>query len=761
MTTGTRASGWAIVGVLMALGGVVLSDVADAQPEAAYFVRSLQAPSERREARSDILDTPILPGSVMKAVTLVAALESQVIEPETSRMCRRVATVDGRRYVCSHPDLKRPLSAAEALAHSWNDFFVSLAPRLPRVALNSVRVRLGLAAIPQNADFAASLVGLDGPRITPRAMLDVIARLAEADAERSVTMPEQARRVLLDGLRGAAQYGSAQALGARRIEALAKTGTAPMPGGSWMGLVVALVPATKPTRGIVVVAPGAAGLDAASIAADLLGARSDLPPASARGAGGSPPLQPLRTIRIGVTAPNGSSRVTRFELEDYIARVVAAEGEADAADAAQQALAITARTFALANLQRHRRENYDLCDTTHCQVMRATTAASRRAAQATAGRVLVHQGQPASVFFSASCGGHTELASEVWPGAVDYAAASQRDDACRDEPRWASQIRADEIERALRVAGHRGDRLRDLRVVERNGSNRVARLRVEGFTPNEISGHDLRMAVGRIVGWQRLKSTAFEVRRTGTGYQFTGRGFGHGVGLCVIGAGHRALAGATANEILKSYFPTLGVERYSRAPTLTAVPEAPSGPAPLAPVDPVRQDVLVAMPAAESSERALVLQLIRSARDQIAAKAGVAVPQSIRMTVHPTVESFGRATGQPWWVSGASEGGTIDLLPATILRQQGQLERTIRHEVAHVVLDESLTQRPMWVREGAALYFAELQQADQISLGRTACPVDFEFLRPLSAGAHRDAYARAEACFRRALLRMKRWQDVR
>ena len=42
-------------------------------------------------------------------------------------MCRREVTVDGVRFVCAHPDLQRPLSAAEALAHSCNDFFTSLA----------------------------------------------------------------------------------------------------------------------------------------------------------------------------------------------------------------------------------------------------------------------------------------------------------------------------------------------------------------------------------------------------------------------------------------------------------------------------------------------------------------------------------------------------------------------------------------------------------------------------------------------------------
>ena len=70
--------------------------------------------------------------------------------------------------------------------------------------------------------------------------------------------------------------------------------------------------------------------------------------------------------------------------------------------------------------------------------------------------------------------------------------------------------------------------MRDLRVLSRNKSDRVGRLRVEGFTPSDISGHEFRMAVGRVAGWQTIKSTAFAVDRTGSGYRFRGRGFGHG-----------------------------------------------------------------------------------------------------------------------------------------------------------------------------------------------------------------------------------------
>jgi stage II sporulation protein D len=476
-------------------------------------------------------------------------------------------------------------------------------------------------------------------------------------------------------------------------------------------------------------------------------------------------VDPARqSVRIGTTA-NGRAAILTLDLEDYIARVVAGEGEPRAADAAQQALAITARTFALANLNRHRREGFDFCDTTHCQVFRAATGASRRAALATEGRVLLHQGQPATVFYSALCGGMSELASNVWPGAVDYATAPVRDTACEDEPAWESDVPATLIEQALRDAGYRGGRLRGLRIISRTLSGRVARLQVEGFTPPEIAGHDFRMAVGRVAGWQRMKSTSFDVRRTGSGFHFRGRGSGHGVGLCVIGAGRRAAAGGSAADILRAYFPSLTVGTVVTRATTTAAapasaPDAARAPGAAPPAAATRGGIRLALPTPEESERSRVVELVTRARDEIAAATATSAPAVITVTVHPTVEAFGRATGQPWWTSGATEGTAIDLLPLAILRQRGQVERTIRHEVAHVLIDAPLAGRPMWVREGLAAYFADPASASDDGV-RGGCPKDEEFLRPISAGAHRAAYARAEACVRRALASGKAWRAIR
>jgi stage II sporulation protein D len=711
---------------VFALGCAACGVAAQAPSEppagAAYLVRSLSNGSVASQSRPEILDTPLLPGSIAKAATLVAALESGVITPATTRLCRRTVTVDGRTYACTHPDLKRPLTPAEALAHSCNDFFVSLAPWLSREAVNAVRVKAGLGAVAASSPFAASLVGLDGPRIAPRLMIDAVARLAGAGTGTPVPMRATTRTVLLEGMRGAAEYGTASALRASGVSALAKTGTAPMPGGGAMGLVVALSPAMTPTRGAVVVVPGAAGLDAAAVAADLL-----------EGTGAD-------TIRLGRSGPNSRIAIERVPIDDYVAQVIAGESAPDAGAAAQQALAITARTYGLANRGRHGAEGFDLCDTTHCQAVRPPTARARAAAAATAGRVLLVRGALAPVFHSAWCGGHPERPSDVWPGTPDDAGAAWRDDECLDVPGWTSELRAADLERAFAAAGMRGGTLRALRVAARNRTGRVARIEVDGWSPSTLSGQEFRTIVGRQLGWQHVKSTLFDLERTANGYRLTGRGFGHGAGLCVLGAGRRAARGATAEAILAVYFPDASIG---------ATPPAQGGD---------DKDVELRLPATEANERSPLIALLRRTRDSIAAAAGVPAPAVLRVTVHPTVDSFGRATGQPWHVAGASGPGGIDLLPLTALRRDGQLERVVRHEVAHAVVDQLLQKRPLWVREGAAAYFAAPQEAGEVT--SAACPADAELRRPVSAAAQRQAYARAEMCFRRALARGVGWRDV-
>ena len=473
------------------------------------------------------------------------------------------------------------------------------------------------------------------------------------------------------------------------------------------------------------------------------------------------------TIRIGVLK-NGSYEVVTLPLETYVARVLTGEALPGSRPAAMQALAIAIRTYTMGNRGRHRAEGFDLCDQTHCQVMRTASPATEQAALATAGQVLLYKGEPATVFYSASCGGRTEKPSNVWPGVDDPPyLPSQDDDGCGGAPQWSTELRLGDLQRALGAAGFTGV-LKNVTVAERNESGRASRIALDGLSPSFISGQDLRAAIGRTLGWQYLQSAAFELKRSGDAFRFAGHGAGHGVGMCVIGSTKLAIAGETATQILARYFP--GTNIGAVGPRLTAAPpERPSiGPAPpavaTAAVRPApapvgaAPDVAVSLPEGDEGERPVVLGMVRRERDAMAKTLGVRAPVPLVVRFQPTTDAYERATGQPWFTMGAVKSGEIHFIPLSTLRDRGILERTIRHQVVHLLTDEVYANRPAWVREGAAVHFAD---GTEVAAPRVICPEDVELLRPLSAGSLGDAFARARACFERQLSGGKSWKDVR
>ena len=478
-------------------------------------------------------------------------------------------------------------------------------------------------------------------------------------------------------------------------------------------------------------------------------------------------------IRVGFARGN-SYDVVSLPLETYVSRVLAGEAAQGSAPAALEALAITVRTFALANLGRHRADGFDLCDQTHCQVLRTATAITERAAMATAGQVLLYRGAPASVYYSASCGGYTERPSGVWPGAEDPPyLPSRHDDACEGEPAWSDEISATDLGHALSAAGFSGT-LREMRIIARDASGRVSRLSLDGLKPSEISGQDLRAAVGRTLGWQHVKSAEFDLRRTGSVYRLSGHGSGHGVGLCVIGSVKLAAAGDTAAKILSRYFPGLVIGRISGVRTTAAPAPAPVAPQPAraaaapAPASLINaanvpgREIVVSLPDGDQGEQAAIVALAARERDDLSKALGVDAPRAV-LRFHATTAEYEQATGQAWFTSAAFVKTDAHFVPLASLRDRGVLERTIRRELVHVMADAVLADRPVWVREGAALFYADngRESASSGATARGSCPADAELLRPVSAGALTDAYARARSCFARQIASGRSWRDVK
>jgi len=124
-------------------------------------------------------------------------------------------------------------------------------------------------------------------------------------------------------------------------------------------------------------------------------------------------------LRLSLDGKGSLRVVNSLSLEGYLRGVVPEElgpatfGELEAL-AAQ---AVAARTWVLTQLGRHEAEGYDVCPTPHCQVYGGAGAEhelSDRAVRKTRGRVLAHEGEPATTYFSSTCGGRTEAVENVF-----------------------------------------------------------------------------------------------------------------------------------------------------------------------------------------------------------------------------------------------------------------------------------------------------------------------------------------------------------
>ena len=226
---------------------------------------------------------------------------------------------------------------------------------------------------------------------------------------------------------------------------------------------------------------------------------------------------------------------------------------------------VIARTYVTSNLGRHEAEGFDLCDTTHCQVYqpsRVTTsrfsAAAQAAARATSGQILLFAGRPAETLFHADCGGHTANASDVWGGApVPYLRGADDDLPPGTHRQWRFATERPALLSALNADARSavGSSLDDIEIVRRDQSGRAAELELRGERDRRIRGDQLRAILSRAFGVQSVMSTRLSIAREGTAFRFEGSGFGHGVGLCQVGAAARARQGDGLEAILRTYYP--------------------------------------------------------------------------------------------------------------------------------------------------------------------------------------------------------------
>jgi stage II sporulation protein D len=382
-------------------------------------------------------------------------------------------------------------------------------------------------------------------------------------------------------------------------------------------------------------------------------------------------------------------------IETYVERVVTSEsGPADSLESLK-ALAIVVRTFALH--QAHGHADYDLCDSTHCQLLHWSGNSERHASAhaatlATAGETLWFHGQRAQAWFHQNCGGRTASPQEVWPAAT----AQGRDLARKPMPwlpsridpyctssgarEWSAEISASDLTAALTRAGLARSGWSNLTVTRRGESGRAVMLAVDSA---QISAEDFRLAVGRSLGWSKILSTWFEVSRQGDHFLFHGRGSGHGVGLCQAGAAAMSAQGRDSTQILAQYFPSaIAADESTGQPWQSLHGQG---------------FVLETLTPAGSAH----LPQLNQALGEAEARSGLQSSGPITVHAFPSTRAFRDATLAQGWIAALTEGNWIATQPLSTLAARKLLFPVLRHEFLHALIEaQAAPATPLWFREG-------------------------------------------------------------
>jgi stage II sporulation protein D len=288
-------------------------------------------------------------------------------------------------------------------------------------------------------------------------------------------------------------------------------------------------------------------------------------------------------VRLTVS-PDGQTFnvVNLVPLEPYLAGVIGAEMPSYWEMEALKAQTIAARTYCLYTKNRFGAQRaWDVTSTQASQVYRGIAAESARvwkAVTSTNGQILTTRDnstrsrEPFPAYFSAICGGHTENCSRVF-GESFGPLQSVPCPYCKDAARlglffWPmAQFDRQTVTRQLTARYTTLEALgeiKDIVVLEKSdyGSfSRMTRIRLVGATgkTDTLRGEDLRLALDPT--GRKIQSTICQIVPWGDGWAFlSGRGWGHGVGLCQYGAEGMARLGRTAETILQHYYPDSVIE---------------------------------------------------------------------------------------------------------------------------------------------------------------------------------------------------------
>ena len=306
---------------------------------------------------------------------------------------------------------------------------------------------------------------------------------------------------------------------------------------------------------------------------------------------------------------DGVTAVNRIGTEDYLRSVISSEMKGTASPEFLKAHAVISRSWLLAQIHksaektappaftdtpeeyvrwfdREDHARFDVCADDHCQryqgMSRVIAGKTDAVIEATWGEVLTFDGEICDARFSKCCGGTMERFDTCWeesnppylqplPDTPDpegrqtpFCDTSDRrilaqvlneyDLETADFYRWSVSYTRQELSELIgRRSGIDFGEILDLRPLQRGPSGRIRLLEVVGTRRTMRIGNEL--IIRKWLSGSHLKSSAFDVEKSPEGFVLHGKGWGHGVGLCQIGAAVMGEQGYGYREILAHYFP--------------------------------------------------------------------------------------------------------------------------------------------------------------------------------------------------------------
>jgi SpoIID/LytB domain protein len=295
--------------------------------------------------------------------------------------------------------------------------------------------------------------------------------------------------------------------------------------------------------------------------------------------------------------------INQLPVERYLTSVISSEMSASASLEFLKAHAVISRSWLLAQIEKRRRHEqggdsffsftkkddelirwydredhtiFDVCADDHCQRYQGITKASNKqvaeAISETRGQVLTYENEICDARFSKCCGGQTEEFQYCWedtpkPYLVSFAdpycntsdktilkqVLNDFDQETPDFYRWTVEYSQAELSELIsRKLKEDFGEIQDLVPLERGKSGRIWKLKIVGTKKTFTIGKELE--IRRALSETHLLSSAFDVERQGDRFILHDKGWGHGVGLCQIGAAVMGEQGKTYDEILLFYY---------------------------------------------------------------------------------------------------------------------------------------------------------------------------------------------------------------